>query len=160
MNLLLDEARWFAVQTKPRQETVAEYILQKVGIETFFPKISGNKALFTSYIFAKFPVATHLRRVKYAQGVKAVVGFGLEPAPLDETFIETIQLRIKNGLVVMESPCFSRGERVRITEGPLEGIEGVFDSRLKDSDRVVILLTALAGQGRLVLSSRFLRKVS
>ena len=160
MSPLQHEARWFAIQTKPRQESVADYILQKGGIETFCPKISSHKALFTSYIFAKFPFATHLRRVKYAQGVKTVVGFGPEPAPLDEAFIETIQLRIKNGYVVLEAPSWSKGEKVRITGGPLEGFEGVFDSRLKDSDRVVILMNALVGQKRLVLPDRMLRKAS
>ena len=154
------EPQWYAVRTKPRQEAVAEAFLIQSEVEVFYPKIGPTKPLFTGYIFAKFDADTQLRLVKYSRGVSSVVSFGDKPAPVDELLIEGIKLRIKDGFVVLDPPSFTKGEKVEIKEGPLEGISGIFDSRVKDSDRVVILLNAIASQSRIVVSSKNLRKAS
>jgi len=150
------EPQWYAVRTKPRQEAVAEAFLIQSGVETFYPRIGPSKSLFTGYIFVKFDADTQLRLVKYSRGVSSVVSFGNPPAQV----IDSIRSRIKDGFVVLEPPTFTKGEKVEIKEGPLEGISGIFDSRVKDSDRVVILLNAIASQSRIVVSSTSLRKSS
>ena len=152
------EPQWYAVHTKPRQEAVATVFLSQSGIDTFYPKISQGKSLFTGYIFAKFDADTQLRLVKYSTGVSSIVSFGDKPASVDELLIEAIRGRIKDGFVVLEPPTFEKGERVEIKEGHLEGIRGIFDSRVRDSDRVVILLNAIAFQSRIVIPSKLLRK--
>ena len=152
------EIQWYAVRTKPRQEAVAEAFLIQSGVETFYPRIGPSKSLFTGYIFVKFDADTQLRLVKYSRGVSSVVSFGNTPAQVDELLIDSIRSRIKDGFVVLEPPTFTKGEKVEIKEGPLEGISGIFDSRVKDSDRVVILLNAIASQSRIVVSSMSLRK--
>lgn len=152
--------QWYAVHTKPRQEAVADAFLSQEGIETFYPKISTKKALFTGYIFTKFDPETQLRLVKYSKGVSSVVSFGDKPTPVDESLIEAIKARIKDGIVHLDPPSFTKGEKVEVKEGPLEGMSGIFDSRIKDSDRVVILLNAIASQSRLVIPAISLRKLS
>lgn len=154
------ELQWYAVHTKPRQEAVAEAFLMQSGVEVFYPKTGPTKSLFTGYIFAKFDSDTQLRLVKYSRGVSSVVSFGDKPAPVDELLVEGIKLRIKDGFVLLDPPSFAKGEKVEIKEGPLEGISGIFDSRVKDSDRVVILLNAIASQSRIVVSSTSVRKTS
>ena len=154
------EPQWYAVHTKPRQEAVAEVFLSNSGVETFYPKIGPSKSLFTGYIFVKFDADTQLRLVKYSRGVSSVVHFGDKPTPVDEVLIETIKTRIKDGIVILDPPVFTKGEKVEIKEGPLEGISGIFDSHVKDSDSVVILLNAIASQSRIVISSINLRKAS
>ncbi len=154
------ELQWYAVHTKPRQEAIAEAFLIQSGVEIFYPKTGPAKPLFSGYIFVKFDPDTQLRLVKYSRGVSSVVSFGNKPARVDESLINSIKLRIKDGFVVLEPPSFTRGEMVEIKEGPLEGISGIFDSRVKDSDRVVILLNAIALQSRVVVSSTSLRKSS
>ena len=96
--------------------------------------------------------------MKYSVGVSSVVSFGNTPAQVDELLIDSIRSRVKDGFVVLEPPSFTKGEKVEIKEGPLEGISGIFDSRVKDSDRVIILLNAIASQSRIVVSSMSLRK--
>ena len=150
----------YAVHTKPRQEAVADAFLRQSGVEIFYPRIGPAKSLFTGYIFAKFDADTQMRLVKYSRGVSSVVSFGDKPSPVDERLIEGINLRIKDGFVVLDPPSFTKGERVEIKDGPLEGISGIFDSRVKDSDRVIILLNAIASQSRIVVSSKSLRKSS
>ena len=62
--------------------------------------------------------------------------------------------------MVLDPPSFTKGEKVEIKEGPLEGISGMFDSRVKDTDRVVILLNAISSQSRIVVPLKNLRKAS
>ena len=154
------EPKWYAVHTKPRQEGVAEAFLRQSGVEMFYPKTGATKSLFPGYVFAKFDADTQLRLVKYSSGISSVVSFGNKPAPVDELLIDGIKLRIKDGFVVLDPPSFTKGEKVEIKEGPLEGISGMFDSRVKDTDRVVILLNAISSQSRIVVPLKNLRKAS
>ena len=154
------QLQWHAVHTKPRQEAVAEVFLSQSGIETFYPKIAPGKPLFTGYLFTKFDEETQRRLVKYSKGVSSIVSFGDKPALVDELLIDAMKARIKDGFVHLDPPSFKKGERVEIKEGPLEGLVGIFDSRVKDSDRVIILLNAIASQSRVVVPATLLRKVS
>lgn len=154
------QLQWHAVHTKPRQEAIAEVFLSQSGIETFYPKIAPGKPLFTGYLFTKFDAETQLRLVKYSKGVSSIVSFGEKPATVDESLIEEIKVRMKDGLVILDPPTFTKGESVEIKEGPLEGVWGIFDSRIKDSDRVIILLNAISSQSRMVVPATLLRKVS
>ena len=152
--------QWYAVHTKPRQEAIAEAFLCQIDIETFYPKVAPGKSLFTGYIFTRFDAETQLRLVKYSKGVSSIVSFGDKPAPVDESLIEAIKARIKDGFVHLDPPSFTKGEKVEIKEGPLEGVSGIFDSRVKDSDRVIVLLNAIASQSRMIIPATSLRKVS
>ena len=152
------EPQWYAVHTKPRRDAVAAAFLIQSGVEVFYPKTGPTKSLFTGYIFVRFDADVQLRLVKYSIGVSSVVSFGNKPASVDELLIDSIRSRVKDGFVVLEPPSFTKGEMVEIKEGPLEGISGIFDSRVKDSDRVIILLNAIASQSRIVVSSMSLRK--
>ena len=152
--------QWYAVHTKPRQEAIADVFLNQSGVETFYPKVAPGKSLFTGYIFTRFDEETQLRLVKYSKGVSSIVSFGGKPAPVDEPLIETIKARIKDGFVHLDPPSFKKGEKVEIKDGPLAGVSGIFDSRVKDSDRVIILLNAIALQSRMVIQAISLRKVS
>ena len=152
--------QWYAVHTKPRQEAIAEAFLGQTDIETFYPKVAPGKSLFTGYIFTRFDAETQLRLVKYSKGVSSIVSFGDKPAPVDESLIEVIKARIKDGFVHLDPPSFTKGEKVEIKEGPLEGVSGIFDSRVKDSDRVIVLLNAIASQSRMIIPATSLRKVS
>src|SRR6266705_2870860 len=89
-------AHWYAVHTKPRQETLAQSRLRREGIETFFPKLRRKKTirrvrrwatgpLFPNYIFARFELARAGRLVKYSTGVTNIVSFGGKPAAVDES---------------------------------------------------------------------------
>ena len=93
---------WYAVNTQPRREEVAELNLRRLGVETFFPRIREERVirrrrevvtgpLFPGYLFARFDLATSFRAVNYARGVKQVVSFGAVPAPVDEEVLDAIR---------------------------------------------------------------------
>jgi transcriptional antiterminator RfaH len=161
---------WYAVHTKPRQETVAEQSLQREGIYTFFPKLKRKKTirrvrkwvvgpLFPSYIFARFNAEISGRLVKYAGGVTNIVSFGGKPARVDEEIIASIKNHSEDGMVVVSPPVLHSGDVVEIQEGPLRGLQGIFEREMSDRERVVILLETLAKGVRVEVSREQLEKI-
>ena len=105
---------WFLVQSKPRQEDKAALNVQRLGVESFCPHIKESKilrwkkqvvtrALFPGYIFVQFDFGSQFRTVNFATGVARVVMFGGVPAKVEEEIINSIQARIVDGLVNLES---------------------------------------------------------
>jgi transcription antitermination factor NusG len=62
--------------------------------------------------------------------------------------------------VVTISPQYRPGDRVEITEGPLRGLEAIFQQVLNDRDRVAILLSTLAHPTRAIVSRSALSLVT
>jgi transcriptional antiterminator RfaH len=163
-------AAWFAVHTKPRQEGIAVLSLQREGVETFYPKMKRRRTirrvrrwvtgpLFPSYIFARFDAAQSGRLVKYATGVINLVSFGGKPATVDDSLIESIKAHSQDSTVVIQPAALKRGDTVEIQEGPLRGLQGVFEREMSDRDRVVVLLNVLAQGARVEVYREQLEKI-
>jgi transcriptional antiterminator RfaH len=153
---------WYAVNTKPHQEYLAELMLQRLGVETFCPQLKHSKLigqkrqtvtdpLFPGYIFVRFNLDTQYRAVNYAQGVRNVVAFGHHPAIVNDGLIESIKSKLEDGYVTVERPSFTSGQAVRIQEGPFRGFNAVFVHEMSDQQRVVLLLQALSYQARVIV---------
>jgi len=153
---------WYAVNTKPHQEDLAELTLQRLGVETFCPQLKQNKvigqrrltvtgSLFPGYLFARFNLDTHYRAVNYAQGVRKVVTFGPDPAIVDAEMIESIKSKLQDGYVTVQRSLFTPGQTVRIQEGPLRGLEAIFVQEMSDHQRVMLMLQTLSYQARVVV---------
>lgn len=165
MNNGVDDAlQWYVIKTQPKQETRAECNLRTWGINTFHPKIGERctnpftglmsrviKPLFSRYIFAQFAVNSTYRRVCFTRGVHSVVNFGSGPVSVADEIIELIQSRVgEDGLVKLDNEL-NEGDQVMIDSGPLKDMVGVFQHGIKGTDRVVILLTAISYQGRVII---------
>lgn len=153
---------WYAVKCKPHQERLAEMHLKRAGIVTLFPQIKEPKivrrrrqvcinALFPGYLFAQFNVEPDYRTVMYCRGVRSVVSFGPNPAVVDEEMIQAIKDRLCNGYVTIREAAFRPGQVVRIQEGPLRGMEAVFEMQLPGYQRAVLLLRAISYQAKVVV---------
>jgi len=153
---------WYAVNSKPHRERQAEQNLLRLGVETFCPLLKQSKVirrvrqtvirpLFPGYLFAKFDASCHLRAVAYAGGVSRIVTFGGTPAVVDEAMIDSVKNRLQHGYAVAPSHRLKPGQVVTIQEGPLYGIEAVFEREMDDQERVVLLLRTLAYQARVVM---------
>lgn len=153
---------WYAVHTKPRQESLAELSLQRLGVEAFSPRLKQNKVirgrrqaitrpLFPGYLFARFNLDIHYRAVNYARGVRKLVSFGPTPATVDEEMIESIRFKMQDGCVIVQPPSFMPGQTVRVQGGPLQGLEAVFEREMGDHQRAVLLLRTLSYQARVVV---------
>lgn len=153
---------WYAVRTKPHQESVAETNLLRQGIETFYPRLQERRLirrklrtvsapLFPGYLFAKFDAAKDYRSVLYSRGVRDVVAFGPSPAIVDESMIDAIRIRLSDDNVLPPPPLFKPGQPVLIQEGPLHGLEAIFERAMPGYQRAVLLLKALSYQARVVV---------
>lgn len=158
MTDLIDEAVWYAVNTRHRQEVRAANNLTAWGVEIFIPwlragrvpggGISSKKPFFPCYIFVRFNAARLLHQIRYTRGVLSVVGSLCGPIAVDDEIIRVCRVRTEN---CGEGPIrdeLRRGDRVTITEGPLKDLEGIFEKHLPDGERIRILLTAVNYQAR------------
>jgi len=154
---------WYAVNVKRGQEGRVEQGLQLANLEIFSPRLKQSRILrgkrqvvvqplFPGYLFARFDFERHVRMLSYTRGVRRVVSFGDSPAIVDEDVISAMRMRLENGFVVVEKPAFRMGQVVRINDGPLVGLEAVFEREMDDKERVVLLLRALSYQARVIVS--------
>jgi transcriptional antiterminator RfaH len=160
---------WYAVHTKPRQEALAEVSLERLGLQTFSPRLRETrvvrwalrqvtKPLFPGYIFSRFDPGVSVRAVKYAHGVRGIVGTANKPTPVDDEIIHIIKSRLRDGFVQIE-PRFQPGDKVMIESGPLRGFVGIFERQMSDAERVVILLETINYQARLVVERSCLKRL-
>lgn len=162
---------WYAIHTHAREEDRADLNLRAWGVETCCPKLmsvrshafTGRavhviKPMFPSYILARFDAETMLHKVCFTRGVRSVVTAGNDPAHVEDEIIERLRSRMsKDGLITLLDEL-DAGDEVYLKAGPLKGFTGVFNSKQKGSDRVMILLTAVNFQGRLIIDKEMVAK--
>ena len=165
-----DQTQWYAVRTKPNEEERADSNLKAWQVETFTPKVKElrtsdfgggryvTRPLFSRYIFARFDVERQLHNVNYTRGVQNVVSFGGCPVSIDDKVIDLIKERTDDdGFIRIDD--FKAGDPVRVNSGPLQSIVGVFEKKLKDKDRVKILLNTMSHGSHLLIDRAMVEKV-
>ncbi len=144
---------WCAVQTHVRSEDKAAFHLHRQGYQVFLPKHLKRRKharrvdwvsapMFPRYLFVAIdPEAGRWWSIRSTVGVSNLISFGGLPATVPTQVIDEIQARQdEKGLVKTHSGCgFKPGERVKIIDGPLNTLEGLFESP-SDDERVNILL--------------------
>ncbi len=163
--------QWFAVQTKPRQENLAEENLTRQGYETYLPDIVISKRqkgkwidviepLFPRYLFVHIdPKTQDTSPIRSTKGVIGLVRFSSEPAPVPDEVIEFLkQTEVpESGHHVSKEPTFAKDEKVEIMAGPFSGLPGIFQMP-KGQDRAVVLISILGRQSEIVLNQDDLAK--
>jgi transcriptional antiterminator RfaH len=153
--LIWNETNWFAIQTKPCQESLASLRVAKLEIEVFLPQVKRPKLvcgvsrlviqpLFQGYFFARFIPSVFIDVVRFSWGVLRIVGTREFPVPVDAQIISDIQERVQpNGLIRLEASSLKAGDMVRIEQGPFGGFMGKVEREVDDGRRVAILLEAI-----------------
>jgi len=160
--------RWYAVYTRSKQEFRVECNLKAWGVETFNPRLRERsrrsektpravKQLFPRYLFARFP-CEDLHKITFTRGVQTVVSFGNKPAPVDDAVIFLIKARMGEEGFIRFNDELNAGDRVKIVGGPFESLEGIFDRTVNGSERVSLLLSTVALQGRLIIERDYVVK--
>jgi transcription antitermination factor NusG len=143
---------WFALQIRSRWEGTTAGLLRGKGLETLLPTYSTKRKwsdrfkvveapLFPGYVFCRFDVHNRLP-VLITPGVISVVGRGKTPVAVDDREILSIQAAMGCGIRMEPWPYVEIGERVRVNDDVLDGMEGIL-TNFKGSDRVVISVTLL-----------------
>jgi transcriptional antiterminator RfaH len=157
-----DDVRWYLVRTKQQKEAFVEFKLAQFVSGTFLPRMRTRHArnrifiesvvpLFPCYLFVSFDLESTLYRVLHTAGVGGVVCAGATPSEVDPLIIEEIRRRGKDGIIELAPRTFSAGELVRLTDGPMEGFNGIFEHYRSGSRRVALLLNVVGASMKIVV---------
>jgi transcription antitermination factor NusG len=139
--------RWYVLSVKHQHERRAERALGWKGFEALAPTYRARRTwsvrsknldlpLFSGYVFCRFDFAERIP-VLDTPGIARIVGFGNGPAPVADEEIAAIKMVVASRLPVRPWPHLKPGDRVRIEDGPLRGVEGTL-LKEKDSLRLVL----------------------
>jgi transcriptional antiterminator RfaH len=149
--------RWYLIHTKPSSEAIAFTNLTRQDYHVYLPRVVQTVrragrchervvALFPRYVFLRLSEGEQaLAPAASTVGVAAIVRFGSRYTVVPDRVIEDLQVRADPVTGLHRLSCglkLTRGALVRISSGPFDGLEGVFE-REAGTDRVVVLLKLL-----------------
>jgi transcription antitermination factor NusG len=140
------EYNWYVAYTCGRHEKYLAEQCEQHGITAFLPLYAVQRQwkqrrakvllpLFPSYVFVRMALAERFR-VLALPGMVSLVSFQGLPAVVPDNQIEALRKAVTLGRA---EPCayLKSGKRVRVTAGPLFGLEGII--REMESDVRVIV---------------------
>jgi transcriptional antiterminator RfaH len=150
---------WYAVQTKPRQEAIAELHLQRQHFETYLPRVLLRKCrrakwtkvvepLFPRYLFLHVdPDESSLAPVRSTQGVAGLVRFGHSLKPVPDSIIDYLRQTENPDTHQHHAEDWPHrsGDAVQVLDGPFKGLTGVFQVATA-ADRALLLIDLLGRQ--------------
>ena len=155
---------WYLVYTKPRQEGVAQENLVRQAYVAYLPRVrhmrkrQGRQVaviepLFPRYLFIQLDTQNdNWGPIRSTFGVASLVRFGSEPAKVPDELVAHLKAQEgQDGLHEWTEPKMKVGDRVRVTEGPLKGYEGILLAK-SGQTRVMLLLEMLGKEVRTHLS--------
>jgi transcription antitermination factor NusG len=143
---------WHALYTRHQHEKVTARVLTHKGFEVFLPlyntahrwKDRTKKLalpLFPCYVFVRGGMDRRLE-ILSTPGIHCLVRSGDGIAVIPDHEIESVRRVVAGSVPVEPYPFLRTGDRVRIKEGSLAGLEGIL-VRQKDRFRVVLSVNLL-----------------
>jgi transcription antitermination factor NusG len=143
---------WFALQVRARWERSTATLLSGKGYPTLLPTYKSQRRwsgrlrdvqapLFPGYVFCRFDVSKRLP-ILVTPGVIALVGRGRVPVPVEASEILALETMVSSGLSAEPWPYLEVGQRVRIEDHALRGMEGILLG-FKGHRRIVVSITLL-----------------
>lgn len=139
--------RWYAIRVKSRCEKLVSTMARNKGFEEFLPIYQSRRKwsdrmqsidlpLFPGYVFCRLDAQRRLPLLTIP-GVLHFVGIGKAPIAIDQSEILAIQTAVHSGLSVEPWDFVDAGQRVRLQEGPLTGVEGIYLGMSKQQRLIV-----------------------
>lgn len=148
----MSEKKWFVAMCKPGRQDEVVLRLRGAEFDVFNPKLKQyNKkratyllqSLFPLYIFVKLDIEKDFRMIHYTRGVLRILGIGKTPHHIDELIIDELKKRCDSEEVVTAKHSIDdgikKGDKVLVSNGPLEGVEAVVSGVFNDQERIQIL---------------------
>jgi transcription antitermination factor NusG len=145
----VSDAKWYAIRTRSRHEKVAARELDAQGIPVFLPLVTSVRQwsdrrtkvempLFPGYAFVRVDYFSGERvRVLRTTGVVDFVGQKAEGSSIPDEQIESIRTILIRNVPVKDHPFLNVGQRIRVRNGALSGVEGILVA-LKGTRHLVI----------------------
>jgi transcription antitermination factor NusG len=153
MSLTSTEHHWYALQVRLGRENAVARLLQTKAYRVFLPtyerkRYQNEKAtaqrspLFPGYLFCNLALSNRTVPVLTTPGVQRIVGLGCTPSPVPESEIDAVRAICESGCPHGPHPYLAPQSTVRITRGPLAGIEGTL-VRVQEHNRLVVSISLL-----------------
>jgi transcription antitermination factor NusG len=147
---------WFVCHTRPRCEKKFAALMAAEGFQNYLPLVGSvrrygrqtkhfTKPLFPGYVFARIPVERKARMYQQELVARAIQ-VADEPEFLRQ--IESVKAMVASGYELTVLPLLTRGRRVRVIGGPLQGLEGYIDDPA--NPRGIVVSVDVLRQGLLV----------
>lgn len=141
------EPHWYAVYTNANHEKRVAQQLGQRSIEYLLPlydsvrrwkdrRVHLQMPLFPGYVFVRFALRDRLQ-VLQIPSVAHLVSFNGHPAAVPEAEIQSIQNCLNRGHQVEPYAYLQTGRRVRVSSGPLKGLQGII-LRRKNRTRFIL----------------------
>ena len=148
-----DQPAWWAVYTQHQHEKTVAEVLTGKGFDVFLPLHETMRRwkdrqkvlslpLFPGYVFVRGVMSRRLQVVT-TPGIHMILSRGEQIEVIPEVEIDAIRKAIQGSYRVEPHPFLKIGERVRVTRGSLEGVEGIL-IRKKNFYRLILSVDMLA----------------
>jgi transcription antitermination factor NusG len=147
--------QWHVLHSRPRKEEVVWQQLLAHDFQVFYPCVQVQpinprartvKPYFPGYLFVRVALdEVSLSTFRWMPHAVGLVCFGGVPASVPDALVDGIRRHLAE-IAAAGGELFYQlksGDSILIQRGPFAGYEGVFDARLKGSDRVRVLLKML-----------------
>lgn len=149
-----DPPVWYVVHARTGRELLTAGVLaDTLQLACYLPEVfrlhqAERKLtpLFPGYLFIQpGPDGVEMGAVRRLPGVVRLVAFGGGPQPIPDSVIVHLRAAVEkiNGQGGLLTHSFQVGDRVRLTTGPLAGLEAVFEGPMHPTQRVRVLLEFL-----------------
>ncbi|MFH1624684.1 MAG: UpxY family transcription antiterminator, partial [Pseudomonadota bacterium] len=144
------DLKWYAVYTRSRHEEKVHVGLQNKDFEAFLPKVeiwSRRKdrrkkiwvPLFPGYVFVRSQLNNYSHHdILKTTGVVRMIGVRGRPQALPEEEIVSLQLLTTSGEPIFPHGYIRTGDKVMVTEGPLEGAVGTVLRAKSKKNKLVV----------------------
>jgi len=152
---------WFVVRTQSRAEEKAMQHLTNQGFVAYLPRYRRRvrharrneivlRPLFPGYLFVHLDLDhCRWRSINGTVGVREILTNGDTPLVVSTRIVDEIKAREdESGAVKLAAPSFARGQAVRLLEGPLTDVNGLFEE-MRDENRVILLVSLLGREVRM-----------
>lgn len=145
---------WYAVRTRSRQERVVCDQIDADGFESYLPMVQHSRQwtdrkklidfpLFPGYLFVRAPdFSAQKSQILRKVGVIGFVGSGRVAAQIPDVELNGVRLLLNNRIPHASHPYLQVGQRIRVTDGALRGIEGILVG-LGNKDGLVISIDSI-----------------
>jgi transcription antitermination factor NusG len=144
---------WWVLYTRHQHEKTVAEMLSAKGFEVFLPLYKSMRRwkdrskmltlpLFPCYVFVRGGLHRRLQVVT-TPGVHMILFHGENVAIIPEAEVNSIRKAVEGPFRLEPHPFLKCGERVRVTRGSLEGVEGVL-VRKKNIYRLILSVNMMA----------------
>lgn len=164
---------WVVIRSKAQRERIAVEHLKGRGADVYCPLYLKPRRhmraprrpmpLFPGYLFARSRSRLSLNGMAYCPGVHAPLRFDGVVARVEDALIQALRAQENESGFILPWELkmkFEQGRAVTISEGPLKGMEGVFQGYLNGMERARVLVDFLHRKTQVEIQTLHLKVVS